>query len=116
MSSWDSEPLEDDDEPAPRRLRSGIMRVVVLVAVIALVLPGVLVTWTTQVRTANYACQIAADYYAPGASHAIARLTFDNPDLIGWNCYAVMFNGEEVFTAHLGLIPGAPRLVPLTGS
>lgn len=116
MSTWEIDPLEDDDDPAPRTRRAVVMRVAVLITILALVLPGILVTWSTQVRTAQYACQIAADYYAPGASQSEARFRITNPDLVGWNCYAVMFNGEEVFTAYLGLIPGAPRLVPLTGS
>lgn len=116
MSTWEDDPLEDDDEPAPRRLRTTVMRVVVLIAVLALVLPGVLVTWTTQVRTAEYACQIATDYYAPGASASLARFTITDPELLGWNCFAQMYNDEEIFTAHLGLIPGAPRLIPLTDS
>ncbi len=109
--------LEDDTEPPLySRRRRGVMRFVVLLAVAALVLPGVFVTWSTQVRTAQYACQIAVNYYAPGATSAKASFDLVAGDLLGWNCYAVMFDGQEVFVAHLGLVPGAPRLVPLTGS
>jgi len=39
-----------------------------------------------------------------------------DPDLFGWNCYAQLRNGNDLFVGHLGVIPGAPRLVPLTGS
>jgi len=92
------------------------MQAVVLVAVAALVLPSLIVTWTTQVRTANYACQIAVAYYAPGATGSTAKFSVSDPSLPGWNCYAEMFNGVEYFVAHLGIIPGAPRLIPLTGS
>lgn len=92
------------------------MQIVVSIAIAALVLPGVLVTWTTQVRTANYACQIAVAYYAPGATSSQARFSLAEPTIAGWNCYAVMFNSQEFFVAHLGIVPGAPRLIPLTGS
>jgi len=92
------------------------MRFVVVLAIAALVLPGVFVTWSTQVRTAQYACQIAVNYYAPGATSTKASFDLVADDLLGWNCYAVMFDGQEVFVAHLGLVPGAPRLVPFTGS
>jgi hypothetical protein len=92
------------------------MQIVVSLAIAALVLPGFLVTWSTQARTANYACEIAVDYYAPGASAAKANFSLLNLSIPGWNCYAVMFDGSEAFVAHLGVIPGAPRLVPQSGS
>jgi allophanate hydrolase subunit 1 len=108
---------EDDDSDRPLRpQRKRLMQIVVVVAVAALVLPSIIVTWTTQVRTANYSCSIAVAYYAPGATGTIARFSLTNPQLVGWNCYAEMFDGTEYFVAHLGIIPGAPRLVPLTGS
>jgi allophanate hydrolase subunit 1 len=92
------------------------MQLVVVVAVAALVLPSIIVTWSTQVRTANYACQLAVAYYAPGATGSKAAFSLADPQLAGWNCFAEMFDGSEYFVAHLGVIPGAPRLVPLTGS
>ena len=106
----------DDDEPPFRPMRRRIMRIVVSVAIAALVLPGFIVTWSTQVRTANFACEIAVDYYAPGAKAAKASFSLLNPSIPGWNCYAVMFDGSEEFVAHLGVIPGAPRLRPQSGS
>lgn len=106
----------DDDEPPFRPVRRRITQIVVSVAIAALVLPGFIVTWATQLRTANYACQIAVDYYAPGASSAQAQFSLLNLSIPGWNCYAVMFDGSEKFVAHLGVIPGAPRLVPQSGS
>ena len=47
-----------------------------------------------------------------------SRASFDlfPTELLGWNCHAVMFDGQEFFVANLGVVPGAPRLVPLTGS
>jgi hypothetical protein len=92
------------------------MIIVVSVAIAALILPGILVTWTTQLRTAQYACDLATAYYAPGATSSSARFSLTPVSLAGWNCFAVMFDESEFFVAHLGVIPGAPRLVPLTGS
>jgi hypothetical protein len=108
--------FSEDDEPPFRPVRRRIMQIVVSLAIAALVLPGFIVTWSTQVRTANFACQIAVDYYAPGASAAKASFSVLNLAIPGWNCYAVMFDGSEAFVAHLGVIPGAPRLVPQSGS
>ena len=109
--------LEDDSErPLYSRKRLTMMRAIVIVAILALVLPGLVVTWTTQVSTAHYACQIAVAYYAPGATSHRASFDVAPADLFGWNCYAIMFDDQENFVAHLGVIPGAPRLIPLTGS
>lgn len=107
---------EPEDTTPFRGTRKKVMQVVVTIAIAALVLPGFLVTWSTQVRTADYACEIAVAYYAPGASDSAARFSLADASIPGWNCYAVMFNGQEFFVAHLGIVPGAPRLVPLTGS
>lgn len=111
--SWEEEPSEP---PVGGRARRRVMQIVVIIALTALVLPGVLVTWVTQTRTANYACEIATDYYAPGASGSVAKFSLTPLSVAGWKCYAVLFDGTEFFVAHLGVIPGAPRLVPLTGT
>jgi hypothetical protein len=117
MTMWDDTPDDElDERPRRSRTKRRFMQIVVTVAIAALVLPGFLVTWTTQVRTAEYACQIATAYYAPGATGSTARFSLVPEPLTGWNCYAIMFDGSEFFVANLGFIPGAPRLVPLTGS
>ena len=117
MNTWDeAADSESDGRPLHSARRRRFMRVVVSIAIASLVLPGVLVTWTTQVRTAAYACEIATAYYAPGATSSKADFRLTPAELVGWNCYAVFFDQSEMFIAHLGVIPGAPRLVPLTGS
>jgi hypothetical protein len=117
MTMWEESPDDEPDEaPVGGRARRRFMQIVVTIAITALVLPGVLVTWVTQVRTAQYACEIATDYYAPGAGGSIARFSLTPISVAGWKCYAVLFDGTEFFVAHLGVIPGAPRLVPLTGT
>ena len=107
---------DNNDRPLYSRRRRNMMRFVVLLAIGALVLPGIFITWSTQLRTAQYACQIAVNYYAPGATSSRASFDLLPTELLGWNCHAVMFDGQEFFVAHLGVVPGAPRLVPLTGS
>ena len=115
--SIDNENFDDaDDRPLHSPARVLGMRIVVSLAIAGLVLPGILITWSTQARTAAYACGIAVAYYAPGASAAHARFQVMDPRLVGWNCYAEGFNSDETFVAHLGVIPGAPRLVPVSGS
>ncbi len=66
---------DDNDRPLYSRRRRNTMRFVVLLAIGALVLPGIFITWSTQLRTAQYACQIAVNYYAPGATSS--RASFD---------------------------------------
>jgi len=65
--SYGLEEFEEPERPLYSSKRRTAMRVVVSVAILALVLPGVLITWVTQVQTATYACQVATAYYAPGA-------------------------------------------------
>jgi hypothetical protein len=110
---------EWDDEPAgPSRLekRARMMKIVGVVALVSMVLPGVLVTWSTSRATANGACQIAATYYAPSAPRWQANFDFWPLPNIGWNCYAYTDDGFVIRVAHLGIIPGLPPLQPLTGA
>jgi hypothetical protein len=114
--SFGVEEFDEPTRPLYSRTRRRALQVVVSIAVLALVLPGILITWVTQVQTAQYACQIATAYYAPGALGSTARFEITNSAVFGWNCYAEIASQEDFFVAHLGVIPGAPRLVPLTGS
>ncbi len=114
--SLDAEEFGESERPLYSRKRRRLMQIVVSVAILALVLPGVLITWVTQVQTAQYACNIAAAYYAPGARGVTASFELGNSDVLGWNCYVEIDGQDDFFIAHLGVIPGAPRLVPLTGS
>lgn len=114
--------MDEDDEPElagyephdEKPLRSPhlatIMRVVVVLGLIALVLPGILVTATTADRTANASCASIVSYYAPEARDFTVRFEFFSPAGIGWNCYAIMFGGDERMVEALGLIPGGPGL------
>lgn len=112
----DDDPIElreFDDEPtdalSPWERRRRVMRWVAIIAMAALVVPGLLGTYSVARSTAAQACRLAVDFYA--SPFAPSRVAFELTDLrtLGWNCYAVAPTGE-VRVAMLGLIPGTPRL------
>lgn len=98
----DYEPGEARRRPAERTQR--LMRVVVVIAIIALVLPGVLISITTASRTADLACRIVASTAAPEAVPE-ARFDLAGPEGPGWYCYATDFGGRELQLRFLGFIP-----------
>ena len=113
---------DDFDEPelagyephGERPLRSRrlvtTMRVVVVIGLVGLILPGILLTTVTANRTAAASCAAYAAYYAPEAVGISTRFELISDAGIGWNCYAVSFGGEQTLLASLGLIPGGPRI------
>lgn len=98
----DYEPGELRRRPGERRQQ--FMRVVVIIAIVALVLPGVLITVSTASRTAEVACRIVASSTAPG-SVPEARFDLSGPEGPGWYCYATDFGGRELQLRFLGFIP-----------
>jgi hypothetical protein len=107
-----------DDAPLRGRRRTAMLRVVVLVGLAALVLPGILITASTANRTAVHACTVYTAFYAPGSIDAQARFELFAGTGPGWNCYAIGFDGTETMVRALGLIPGGARLpqVPVESS
>lgn len=110
----------DDEEPelagyvpiersAPQRQRrQRAMRILVLVAVAALVIPGVLSTASLARSTAEHTCSVYVARYQPRAVGSAARFDLFGPRGPGWDCYSVSPAGNEVFLVLLGLIPSAP--------
>ncbi len=86
------------------------MRVVVVLGLVGLIVPGILVTIGTANRTAQQTCAVYTNYFAPDSVSFSTRFELFSPAGIGWNCYAVAFGGNEVLVASLGLIPGGARL------
>jgi hypothetical protein len=82
-----------------------IMRVVIVIAVVSLILPGVIYTISVQVETAGAACRIVVATTAPDSAPD-ARLQLWGGDGPGWYCYARGFDGTEVMLRSLGMIPG----------
>lgn len=109
-------------QPHEKPLRSPhlvtVMRVVVVIGLIGLLLPGLLVTVGTANSTALRSCAAYTAALAPEAVSFSVRFELAGPNGIGWNCYAVQFGGGEILLASLGVIPGGPRLptAPLENS
>ncbi|MDH6180284.1 hypothetical protein M2152_000466 [Microbacteriaceae bacterium SG_E_30_P1] len=106
----DDEPELAGYEPHERPLRGNrqraILRVVVLVGLVALILPGIIVTLGTASRTAASACNVYTALYAPSSVSNSARFEFASAAGMGWNCYVTAFDGTETLLAPLGIIPG----------
>ncbi|WP_349897510.1 hypothetical protein [Parafrigoribacterium soli] len=104
-----------DDRPLPgRRRRLFIMRIIVVLGVIALVLPGIVTTISVGSATAQRACAIWVRHLSPDASESSARFELFGPSGMGWECYAVGTFGGDRHVASLGLIPGGATLLPAT--
>ena len=108
-------PELSDYEPhdAARPLRSKrvttIMRVVVVLGLVALIVPGILTTLQVAQSTASNACLVAAARYYPLAVASDARFDLSGPGGFGWQCYAIDRNEREIFVIPLGIIPSAPK-------
>lgn len=107
-----------DDRPLRGRHRATVLRVVVVLGLIALVLPGILVTATTADRTARRACEVYTATFAPRSVGYDVRFELLAGAEPGWNCYAIAFDGSRVLLRSMGLIPGGARLPagPVQGS
>jgi hypothetical protein len=82
----------------------------VVLGLAGLLLPGVLVTVSTQLATAEAACRIVVGAQDPQAIRAVARFELAGAEGPGWYCYSVRFGGTEILLRSLGLIPGlSPR-------
>lgn len=115
VNEYDDEPELAGYEPhGEKPLRSPhlltVMRVVVVVGLIGLVLPSILIGMTTANNTAQRSCAIYTANLAPEAVTFSARFEIFSASGIGWNCYAVGFNGGETLLATMGLIPGGARI------
>jgi hypothetical protein len=107
-----------DDEPAELRgyqssglrpLRSPtlvrIMRVVIVLGVVGLIVPGLYATLALQARTAAVMCARSV----AGGTFGVepdARFEVAGPVGPSWYCYGRGFDGHEVLVRVLGFIPG----------
>jgi hypothetical protein len=115
MHDDDDEPELAGYQPSETPLRSArfvvTMRVVVLLGLVALVLPGILFTYSVQEVTAQEACRRWVVATMPGGTGYIATFEFFGPGLIGWECYSHGSITGDRHLATLGLIPG-PQHIP----
>lgn len=115
----DDDPIElrgavDDDAGVPAwERRRRVVRWVALIALIGMLLPTAVGTYSMAVTTAERSCRIAVDFYANERTPSRVAFELLSAEAAGWNCYAVTPSGE-VLVAVLGLIPGAPKLVSRT--
>jgi hypothetical protein len=121
MEDWSAMSLSDDepelagyqpsgDRPLRGRRMRAVTRVVVVLGLVALVLPGIMTTVSVGSRTAQASCDIWVAYEEPGAAGASARFEIFGAGGVGWECYSVGAFGGDHHVASLGLIPGTPRL------
>ena len=87
------------------------MRVIVVLGLVALVVPGVLTTVQVATTTATNACLAAVAQYHPLSVDYDARFEMAGAGGFGWQCYAIDQNERETFVTALGIIPSAPRQV-----
>lgn len=86
------------------------MRIVVIVGIACLVLPGILTTMNVAAQTAEEACGAWVRYEASEATGASARFELFGPGGVGWQCYSVGAFGGDRAVAFLGLIPVSPKI------
>jgi hypothetical protein len=115
MSSNDDNPelsgyQPSDDRPLRRRRTVVMMRVIVIVGLVALILPGIVTTVSVGTTTAEASCALWVAYQEPGAPSSDARFEVFGPGTLGWECYTVDAFGGDTHVASLGLIPGTPDI------
>ncbi len=96
-------------EPLRGRRMKRITRVVVVLGLLALILPGVLTTISVSSATAANTCAVYVHQYVPSAQSSSARFELFAPFGPGWQCYALNTEEDATFVAPLGLIPTTPR-------
>jgi hypothetical protein len=94
-----------EPRPVRSRARQNVLRGVVLLAITALVLPGIITTWTFASQAATASCNVWAQYQVPEQHRTEVQFEVLGPGVIGWECYATTATGERHLTS-LGLLPG----------
>lgn len=100
---------QDADRPLRSRHALTFMRIVVVLGLVALIVPGILTTVQVATTTAANTCRVATLHFYPDAAGSVARFELTGPGGLGWQCYAVDRNERETYVIPLGIIPSAPR-------
>jgi hypothetical protein len=112
MNNYDDEPELHGYEPhgtrplRSQRLVTG-MRVLVVIGIAGLILPGIVTTVGVGARTAQTACADWVSFENPDAEGYDARFEVFGPGMLGWECYSVSGFGGDRHIVSLGLIPSA---------
>jgi hypothetical protein len=115
MSMQDDEPELAGYEPSDGRpLRSKrmlmAMRIVVVLGLTALVVPGIVTTLVVAANSAQEACKRWVAFEVPSSPGSVAHFEVFGSHGMGWTCYTSGAFGGDQFVASLGLIPGPPAL------
>lgn len=107
---------DDDSRPLRSSQRRRVLQIVALVGLGLLVLPSLIGTLGQAQNSANYACEIARQYYAPNSLGVSAKFRLTPLEAAGWQCVVRIDSNQELLIATLGPIPGLPNLRPVTSS
>jgi len=99
-----------DERPLRSRRTVAIMRVVVLVGIACLVLPGVITGLSVASSAAKEECRRWVAYEDPSSPGSDARFQLFGDGGPGWQCYTRGAFGGDSRVASMGLIPGPPAL------
>lgn len=83
-------------------------RILIVLGILGLVLPGILVTMSTATQTAERSCSIVVARDAPYAMGYDARFELVGPEGPSWYCYAIVQGEADERVGSLGPIPGPP--------
>jgi hypothetical protein len=123
MSDWDvgDEPelvgyVPGDGRPLRSHRMLIAMRIVVVLGITALILPGVVGTLMINARDAAQACKLWVRYEYPGTPSS-AQFELLGAHGSGWQCYTggSAFGGQQFITT-LGWIPGPPMFPTKTST
>lgn len=102
----DGEP--HDDRPVHGERRRRALRITVLIALGALLLPLVLSAYGVAYSAAVRVCAAYVATYDVRAGYRVSLEIFGDGGP-GWQCFAVSTSGVATPIANLGLLPAAPR-------
>jgi hypothetical protein len=107
------EPDDDNSAPLHSARRQRIIRVVALLAMMALVVPSAIGTWLQARSSAVFACELARSQLAPDSQSVGVEFRLTPLRAAGWQCFARYYDGSEILIAVLGPIPGEPQIKPV---
>ena len=107
MRGLDDEP--HDDRPVYGERRRRALRITVLIALGALVLPLMLSAYGVARSAADRACAVYVDRFDSDAAGFRVTFEFFGEGGPGWECSAVSAGGVATPLANLGVLPAAPR-------
>ena len=100
---------DDDDRPMPGHRRRRVLRVVVLIALGALLLPLVLSAYGVAKSAADRACSVYVAAYDTDAAGFRSAFDLFAPGGPGWECFAISEHGAERLLGNLGPMPTLPQ-------